>query len=923
MTEQDTFRTLLAHLHRGGAYGYWWVLDEVNTYTITRGPRKGQHEACKRTSWWPVDKPLPLPTGATEHVYFGVHPAAQIPQSRTHRTTGEIYTPKPERTRPLVNEIAAVNCLFAEFDAKDFANGKTGARAHIDRLPLQPSVLIDSGGGYHAYWLLAATCTLTNDNRAQVKDLQNRWAQFVGSDDGAKDLARVLRVPGRPNVKAAYAPDYPMVRFVFADFARLYARDALADAIPAHVTATPEYEQKPFTPTPGDHSAYVQAAYNGEVQAVATALDGQKHYTVRNAAIKLAGLLWTGRITEHEIEDGLFAAIEGRAKDPSAARQTILDGIAYGKARPRTIKDRAPQQRNGTHAPDNEDEGNEGDEAPADENRPTIDRSTLDLPMVMPLAWDAICGANDPPTLFQRAGELARMEATDTGARVVKTIDSRVMLGILARAARWVRVSYSHGERVEKETLPPPAVVDDCMVNIDPRIPQLARVVYAPTFGSDMALLTTPGYHAAARVYYDPKAGAVVPPVPDTPASAELERARSLILDELLIDFPFVSDADRAHAVALLLLPFVRELIAGPTPLHLIEAPTMGSGKGLLADALLLPALGTAPSPMTEATTEEEWGKTITSNLLAAPTVIFIDNLNRKLASGKLAAALTASEFSDRILGKSEQIALPVRCVWVATANNPTLSTEISRRCIRIRIDPRMDKPWQREQFKHTKLRSWIAANRGDLIWAALIICRYGLAHGASGRPLGSYEAWSDVIGRILTGAGFFGFLENLDALYDRADVEGTAWRALIGSWWQQHGSTPQPTSELYPLVAETEADVLISGKDEDGRKKSFGKALARALDRVFSVDTDDGSCRFQVIEDGMRHKTKLWRLVDMEEGGIGGLGGFAARIPARARTVLNPTEVLNYQNPQKPPNPPTQNGQLPVWDGDVPEGYE
>lgn len=111
------------------------------------------------------------------------------------------------------------------------------------------------------------------------------------------------------------------------------------------------------------------------------------------------------------------------------------------------------------------------------------------------------------------------------------------------------------------------------------------------------------------------------------------------------------------------------------------------------------------------------------------------------------------------MLGKSEQVSLPVRCVWVATANNPTLSTEISRRCIRIRIDPRVDKPWQREGFKHPKLRTWIDTNRGELVWAALVICRYGLQHGATGRPLGSYEAWSDVLGRILAGAGFAGFL--------------------------------------------------------------------------------------------------------------------------------------------------------------------
>jgi len=55
------------------------------------------------------------------------------------------------------------------------------------------------------------------------------------------------------------------------------------------------------------------------------------------------------------------------------------------------------------------------------------------------------------------------------------------------------------------------------------------------------------------------------------------------LLDELLIDFPFADEASRANALALLLLPYVRPLIVGPTPLHLITAPTQGTGKDLLA----------------------------------------------------------------------------------------------------------------------------------------------------------------------------------------------------------------------------------------------------------------------------------------------------------------------------------------------------
>jgi P4 family phage/plasmid primase-like protien len=378
----DLTNAFLAHLRRGGSYAYWWVLDEVKTYEITRGKRAGQQEKCKRTYWFPVARASAIPHGKTEHVYFGVHPALMLPKERKGKEGP--YVPKPEFTRPLISEIAAINCLFGEFDAKDFADGKAGALAHIEALEARPSVLIDSGGGYHAYWLLYEPVLLTDENRAAVRALQNRWVQFVESDEDAKDLARVLRVPGRPNVKAKYGPDYPMVSFVWCELDQLYDISELAALIPAAITAQEERPAPEFVPTPGDHSAYVNAAYQGEVAAVRSATDGLKHRTLRNAAIKLGTLLWTGTITEGEIEEGLSAAADYNGADVGYADKTIRDGIAYGKARPRNIPERpkeAERTVSGTDTPA---------QATEDAPRPTTCEYCSDLGNARRLV--ALCG---------------------------------------------------------------------------------------------------------------------------------------------------------------------------------------------------------------------------------------------------------------------------------------------------------------------------------------------------------------------------------------------------------------------------------------------------------------------------------------------------------------------------------------------------
>ena len=162
--------------------------------------------------------------------------------------------------------------------------------------------------------------------------------------------------------------------------------------------------------------------------------------------------------------------------------------------------------------------------------------------------------------------------------------------------------------------------------------------------------------------------------------------------------------------MAAALTPIVRELIDGPTPLFAMDAPTPGTGKGLLAETIGTLVIGTAPAVMSELRNDEELRKRITSVLLAGSPVILFDNVSRRLASGVLAAALTAPIWSDRRLGRNETVTVPNRAVWMATGNNLDLSSEIARRTVWIRIDPRMDRPWERTGFRHPRLPTRVRA---------------------------------------------------------------------------------------------------------------------------------------------------------------------------------------------------------------------
>jgi putative DNA primase/helicase len=178
---------------------------------------------------------------------------------------------------------------------------------------------------------------------------------------------------------------------------------------------------------------------------------------------------------------------------------------------------------------------------------------------------------------------------------------------------------------------PPTALVKSILATPDPGLPVLVGIVNTPVFGRNGTLLTSAGYHADARLLYCPAPGFTVSAVPERPSADEVAAARRLICDDLLGDFPFVSEAERAHGVALLLLGFLRSMVDGPTPLHLIEKPTPGTGATLMVDAIATILTGAGASVMTEGRDDEEWRKRVTAKLRQVPSIVLIDNLRNKL----------------------------------------------------------------------------------------------------------------------------------------------------------------------------------------------------------------------------------------------------------------------------------------------------
>jgi len=470
--------------------------------------------------------------------------------------------------------------------------------------------------------------------------------------------------------------------------------------------------------------------------------------------------------------------------------------------------------------------------------RPKIMATGRQLREIVLDARNAILSWNKPPKLFLRGGALTRINQTDEDP-ALETVTREIAFGILLRTAEWRKLKNTdsdYGGGVEQDARPSKDVATDLVVNPDRRLPQIEAIAKCPLFDADGRLVNTFGYHSRARVWLA-LGDLTLPSVSSSPTSAELDEARSWFLDELLVDFRFARASDRAHAVAAMLLPFCRRMIDGCTPMHLIEAPSPGTGKGLIAECIGLIAQGRSPAPMTTGGKTDELRKRITAALERGQSIILLDNVDRHLDSGDLASAITANPWSDRILGKTRLVELPNKALWLVTANNPSLSLEIARRCVRIRIEPDRENPWERDGFRHDPLNTWVAENRSILVWSALTLVQ---AWVAAGRPpasvrLGSFDMWASTLGGILEHVGIEGFLADQHELYEATDRDTVEWSVFVNAWWERYQETPVNSTELHTLAEEHGLlSAVLGDKSPRSQKTRIGRALGRMNGRWF-----------------------------------------------------------------------------------------
>lgn len=369
-----------------------------------------------------------------------------------------------------------------------------------------------------------------------------------------------------------------------------------------------------------------------------------------------------------------------------------------------------------------------------------------------------------------------------------------------------------------------------------PHVPQL---INTPLFSPTGELLDKPGWYREHGILLSGNFS--VPPVSLEPTRAEAQAAVAWLKDKL-VDFPFTAikqdgtvsrDPSEAHALAMIITPFMRAMINDVTPLYFIMKPLTGTGATYLSRIPTMLFDGADPAQIAYSTNEEEMQKTLIASLSEGANTLVFDDVN-EFKSKPLVRAMTSSVISGRELGRSVIVERKNRYNWIATGCNPDLTDEMERRVIWINMDPELENV-QGRTFRYPDLMGHLLANRAEGVHHILTMIQYWISIGQpkfSGKPRQSYQEWSEKVGGVLEAAGVEGFLNfrKPKSIDPESMINKQFIREMLGAFGEKEATA----NELLDWATSESLEIAQIGHNDSARRANFNKRLSKMSNQTF-----------------------------------------------------------------------------------------
>lgn len=475
----------------------------------------------------------------------------------------------------------------------------------------------------------------------------------------------------------------------------------------------------------------------------------------------------------------------------------------------------------------------------------------------------------DAANLFQRAGQLVRTihiekEFDQGGVKMpantltIHSINEAWLANYWTKIATWKKFDV-RSQKYNRVDAPLKYATAYFSQVGDWNLRSLRGISECPTLRSDGTVILESGYDKLSGLMIDYRGAKVT--VKDNPTRDDALAALA-VLKQPFKDFKFLSPADLSVVLAAMLTAVVRPSVR-TAPMFAYDAPVKGSGKTLLVDTVTMISTGRNAVIVSQGNDEAEDEKKLGALLMRGVSAFNLDNIERPITGDFINSLLTAESVSTRILGQSKVVDLQTSVTVLATGNNLSFGSDMTRRVLLCRLDPQCERP-DALTFD-VNLREFIPANRHLLLGAILTILR---AYIVAGKPkqdisqYGSFEQWSDLIRSSLV---WLGAADPCDtrARLESNDQSKESLNAVLALWFAAYQSQSKTAAEIAESCELSQhvdlkhalLEVAASNRGDSVDAKRLGRWIKKNLNRIV------GDLRFEKSgQDGNSHKI-FWKI--------------------------------------------------------------
>ena len=407
---------------------------------------------------------------------------------------------------------------------------------------------------------------------------------------------------------------------------------------------------------------------------------------------------------------------------------------------------------------------------------------------------------------YQRGGIIVSVYTDkNTKQTLIQAVSQPELVRVLSGVATWEQFD---GRAKDWVRIDPPA--RHAMILFDSNsyrhLPAINGLARQPYLRSDGSLMKFSGYDEDTAMFgvFDSRQFSISdkPTIEDAKSSLK-------VLNELLEEFCFATDEDRAAALSAILTAAIRPRLVNAPMIH-VRAHAVGSGKSYLCALITAFASPQQGTPTTFPADDEECRKLLLAELLRAPAVIEFDNITGDILPHKsLCIALTSEFMTGRILGVSKTATVSTRTLFLSSGNNVTPIKDMARRCITINLNPEVEIPAART-FKRPNLITEVLQKRELYVSAAITIIRAWIVAEkpkSECKSLAGFSDWSDLCRQPLL---WLGCADPAASIFQaiKEDPDREQLGRLLVVWHAVFGNVPT-------MVREAVNQSTLYGNDE------------------------------------------------------------------------------------------------------------